>query len=153
MTKAVITGLLGLVFGVLVFFFWARTSSCEEDVYGKIVPIGGIITTTEIESGEEKPARNKIMILQRTDCKKCTFAVITDNEGKYAAYLNEGRYRIIIRDCGNNKDKDCIAPNQSRFINVIPKGNPQIDIRLVHNKKEYETEVPELDCYSCRGKQ
>jgi len=142
MTKIVITGLLGIALGFYTFSFWTQTSSCEEDIYGKIVPVGGIVTTTEIESGEEIPARNKIIILQRTDCKKCVSAVITDNEGKYVANLSKGKYQVIISDCGSNKNKDCIAPNQPRFIDVIPKGNPQFDLKLIHSKEDSVITLP-----------
>ncbi|MEP6901776.1 MAG: hypothetical protein ABJA66_08505 [Actinomycetota bacterium] len=142
MIKIIITGFLGVVLGVSTFSLLTQKSSCEEDVYGKIVPIGGIVTTTEIDSGEDMPARNKIVVLQRIDCKKCVSAVITDNEGKYIAYLSEGKYQIIIRDCGSNKNKDCIAPNQSDFINVIPKGNPQFDLKLIHNKEDNLITLP-----------
>ena len=130
MARTVKIGLLGAVFIVVGLLSLERTSSCEEDVYRKIVPIGGILTTTETESGEDVPARNKIMILQRSDCKKCISAVVTDDEGKYATYLSEGRYQVVIRDCGTNKNQNCIAPNQSRLIDVISRGNPQFDFRL-----------------------
>lgn len=142
MVKIIATGFLGLVLGFSAFSFWAQISFCEEDVYSKIVPIGGIVTTTEIETGEERRSQNKIIILQRTDCKKCISSVITDNEGKYAAYLSEGRYQIIIRDCGSNKNKDCIAPKQAHFINVVPKGNPQFDIKLIHSKEDNMITLP-----------
>lgn len=142
MIKIIITGFLGIVLGFSGFFFRAQPSSCEEDAYSKIVPVGGIATITEIESGEELPARNKIIMLQRADCKKCVSAVITDNEGKYTAYLSEGKYRIIVRDCGSDKNKDCIAPNQPRFINVIPKGNPQFDLKLIHSKEDSVITLP-----------
>lgn len=142
MTKIIITGLLGVVLGLSIFSLWTQTSSCEEDIYGKIIPIGGIVTTTETESGEEMSARNKIIIFQRTDCKRCVSAVITDNEGRYVAYLSKGKYQIIISDCGSNKDKDCIAPNQPRFINVIPKGSPQFDLKLIHSKEDSVITLP-----------
>lgn len=142
MIKAIVTGILGVILGFTTFSLWTQTSSCEEDIYSKIVPVGGIVTTNETENGEQKRSQGKVIILQRMDCKKCISSVVTDNEGKYTAYLSEGKYQITIRDCGSNRNEDCIAPNQSRFINVVQKGNPQFDIKLVQSKEDDRTTIP-----------
>ncbi len=88
-----------VIFIGIAFFMMPASSSCDEDVYSKIVPIGGIVTTTEIESGKVSVPQPKAIIFQRKDCKKCLFSVFTDAEGKYQAYVGEGTYQIIVADC------------------------------------------------------
>lgn len=143
--KSVIISAIVVCIGLAVFFITSISSSCDEDAYSKIVPIGGLVTTTEIESGLSSSARNKIIIFQRTDCKKCLFSVLTDSEGKYQAYVSEGQYQIIVRDCGKDKNKDCIASNQSRLINANMKGSPQFDIQLVHSKEDNVITIPKIE--------
>ncbi|MDQ3748279.1 MAG: hypothetical protein M3367_04565 [Acidobacteriota bacterium] len=142
MIRTIVVGILGIVLGVSALSFLTVSSSCDEDVYSKIVPIGGIVTTTETESGKASISRNKTIVFQRMDCKKCLFSVRTDAEGKYEAFLGEGKYQIVVGDCGSNRNKDCIAPNQSRIINAKMKGDPQFDIKLIHSKEDGVVTLP-----------
>lgn len=136
MVKAIVTRGLGIVVLFSAVSLLAQRSNSEKDVYARIVPIGGKVTTTESKSGEESPARKRSLIFQRIDCKSCFFAVFTDNDGLYSAYPSEGKYRIIVADCGKNKNEDCIAPSQPRTISVSVKNTPQFDIKLVHSKED-----------------
>ncbi len=92
--KSVIISVVVICIGLAVFFIAPISSSCEEDAYSKIVPIGGLVTTTEIENGLTSLARNKAIIFQRVGCKKCLFSVLTDSEGKYQAYVTS----MLVRD-------------------------------------------------------
>lgn len=143
MIKAIIVGFLGLVFGLSAFEFWTQTSSCEEDVYSKVDFLGGIVTTTEGESKEESKAANRIILLQRNDCKKCISSVRTDNEGRYGIWLATGKYQIFVRECGKNKNEDCLAPGQTRFVEVKRNNDDfQFDIKLIHSKDDGAMKLP-----------
>lgn len=141
MIKILLQGFIVLSLGVSTLF-WTQASSFDEEVYSQLVFVGGIVTTTEIESGEEIPARGKAILFRRVGCNKCISGVKSDDEGKYDIFLSEGKYQIIVSDCGPGNKRDCIAPNQSRFIYVSAKNNPQFDIRLIHSKKDKEIELP-----------
>ncbi len=142
MNKNIGKGLLGIILGFSLFSFWARTSFCEEDIYTKMVYIGGIVTTTEIETKEESKALNKFILFQRMDCKKCVSAFQTDSDGKYKALLGEGKYQIIVRECGKSKNIDCIDPKQTRIVSITTKGNHQFDVKLIHKKEDSIIEIP-----------
>lgn len=143
MIKAIIVGFFGLAFGFSAFQFGARPSSCEEDVYSKVDFLGGIVTTTEVESKEESKAANRIIVLQRTDCKKCISSVRTDNEGRYGIWLATGKYQVFVRECGKNRNEDCLAPGQARFIEVKHNNNDfQFDLKLVHSIDDRAIKLP-----------
>lgn len=142
MNKAISISVLGIIVVFSVISLSAQKLNSKKDVYAKIVPIGGKVTTTERESGEEIPTRKRILIFQRIDCKNCFFAIFTDNDGLYSAYLSDGKYRIIVADCGKNKNEDCIAPNQPRILKVTTKNTPQFDIKLIHNKDDGVITLP-----------
>lgn len=144
MIKATIIVFIGLAFGFSAFLFSTQSSSCEEDVYTKIDFVGGIVTTTEVESKEESKAANKMIVLQRTDCKKCVVSGRTDKEGRYGIWLATGKYQVFVRECGKNKNEDCLAPGQSRFVEVKHNNNDfQFDIKLVHSKEDGAVKLPE----------
>ncbi|MCW5950066.1 MAG: hypothetical protein KIT41_11285 [Pyrinomonadaceae bacterium] len=142
MIKIISIGSAVLFLGFSTFFLWPQTSSCEGDVYKQLVAVGGIVTTTEIESNDETRVRGKTIIFKRTDCKKCISAVQSGDEGIYEIYLSEGKYQLIVNECGPEKTKDCLSPNQPRFINVSRNDNPQFDIKLVHSKTDNEITLP-----------
>jgi hypothetical protein len=143
--KSLIITAIVICISVAYLLITPISSFCDEDAYSKIVPIGGIVSTTEIENGKVFEAQKKAILFQRIDCKKCLFSVVTDAEGKYQAYVSEGKYQIIVRDCGRDKNKDCIAPNQSRHINAKLKANPQFDIKLVHSKEDAVITLPPIE--------
>ena len=125
----------GICVGMFVLYFWAQPILCDGDVYGQIVPIGGLVTVPVGSNGDLKHVPGKAILFQRTDCKKCISAVLTDKEGKYTAYLGEGKYEMIVRDCGPAKNEDCLPANQRRTLKISGSSDPQFDIQL-----DYETE-------------
>ena len=142
MIKILLIGFTGVFLGISTPFFWAQAfSRNDDDVYKKLVSVGGIITTTEIESSEETPAQGKTILFKRLDCKNCVAGVKSGDEGIYEIFLSEGKYQIIVSECGPDNKRDCIAPKQSRFINVSAN-SPQFDIKLVHSKKDNEITLP-----------
>ena len=136
MIRLISGGLSGVCVGFFALYFWAQPTLCDEDAYGKIVPIGGLVTLRAGGTGDLERVPGKAILFQRTDCKKCISAVLTDREGRYVAYLAEGKYEMIVRDCGPSKNEDCMATNQPRTLKVSGSSDPQFDIQLDYQKGE-----------------
>lgn len=142
MNKILFLVFTGVFLAVATPFFWTQAFSFNGDAYKTVVLVGGIVTSTDIESNQETPAQGKTILFKRLDCKNCVAGVKSGDEGIYEIFLSEGKYQIIVSECGPDNRRDCIAPNQPRFIDVSVKNNPQFDIKLVHSKKDNEIEFP-----------
>jgi hypothetical protein len=79
-------------------------------------------------------ASHTSIVFQRTDCKKCLVAAVTDANGDYEIYVGRGRYKISYCDArgGGAPSYDMLAPDQPRYVNADSILQPnQFDISIV----------------------
>jgi hypothetical protein len=120
-----------------IYFGLTPTSSCDEPLYNKFVTIEGQVTTDEIESGKVLIDTGKDIIFQRVDCKRCLFMAQSDKNGRYQILVGEGKYKIIVNNCGKSRTESCLSPNQPEIIDAINRVSHNIfDIKLVHHKED-----------------
>ena len=108
----------------------------DEEAYFGARTIRGTIMILNHPTMGKTPANGLPVTFQRTDCPKCFVTVSTDIEGHYSLALNEGRYRVIIREGTRLGDThDILAPSQNRFLEVTNTGHViQFDIEIFFPK-------------------
>lgn len=108
-----------------------QKDNCE---YAQLVTIKGKAEILNHPELGRTAASFTSLVFQRTDCKKCLVAAITDADGNYEIHVGRGRYKVSYCDArgGGAPSYDMLAPDQPRHVDADSILRPnQFDIRIV----------------------
>lgn len=112
-----------------VFVLGAQTQTIVKDnVYNRMATIKGHM---EFVSGSDRlKAAGQFVIFQRQGCPDCLVGVYADANGDYKVRVGRGRYKLIAYN-PSPPTCDLIAPDQSRYVDAVPRlQDIEFDIKL-----------------------
>ena len=98
-----------------------QTSLCQtdSDVYNDIGVLKGQVRVLNNPELGDTPASLIYLVFERVGCKRCLVGIHADLDGNYEVSLGKGKYKLIIFK-PSPPIYDMLAPDQPRFVRVVP---------------------------------
>ena len=116
--------LKGRIFLTTILVFLAVNASIafgqgKSDVYNEIGIVKGQVRILNNPEIGDTPASVMYLVFQRVGCKRCLIGTFADLDGNYKLFLGKGKYELIIFQ-PSRPIYDLLAPDQPRFVQVVP---------------------------------
>jgi len=116
--------LKGHIILATIFIFLAVNASisfgqAKSDVYDEIGIVKGQVRILNNPELGDTPASVMYLVFQRVGCKRCLVATYADLDGNYKLFLGKGKYELIVFE-PSPPVYDLLAPDQPRFVQVVP---------------------------------